>query len=104
MSPSRISDQAEIAVHPHKAAGIIDTLPGTPSSSTASKKFGSSMNTSMVESKFLTHPDELGVVAVGFSGGQVRPPYSCLGWLIAGAEAYLPKSSANPESTLRPRR
>ena len=103
MSPSRISDQAEIAVQPHKAAGTIDTLPGTPSSSTASKKFGSSMNTSMVESKFLTHPDELGVVAVGFSGGQVRP-HNCPGWLIVGAEAYLSESSANPESTLRPRR
>lgn len=30
------------------------------------------MNTSMIESKFLSHPDNLGVVAVGFSGGQVR--------------------------------
>ncbi|KAK6840806.1 Arginase [Apiospora arundinis] len=28
------------------------------------------MNTSMIESKFLSHPDNLGVVAVGFSGGQ----------------------------------
>ena len=27
--------------------------------------------TSMVESKFLSHPEELGIVAVGFSGGQV---------------------------------
>lgn len=29
--------------------------------------------TSMVESKFLPHPDDLGVVAVGFSGGQGKP-------------------------------
>lgn len=29
------------------------------------------MNTSAVESKFLAKPDELGIVAVGFSGGQV---------------------------------
>ncbi|KAK7968630.1 arginase [Apiospora saccharicola] len=28
------------------------------------------MNTSMIESKYLSHPDNLGVVAVGFSGGQ----------------------------------
>lgn len=30
-------------------------------------------NTSMVKSKFLSNPEDLGVVAVGFSGGQVRP-------------------------------
>ena len=29
------------------------------------------MNTSMVKSKFLSHPGDLGVVAVGFAGGQV---------------------------------
>ncbi|KAH8158657.1 hypothetical protein CIB48_g9597 [Xylaria polymorpha] len=28
------------------------------------------MNTSMVKSKFLSHPEDIGVVAVGFSGGQ----------------------------------
>jgi len=28
--------------------------------------------TSMIKPKFLTKPDELGVVAVGFSGGQVK--------------------------------
>jgi hypothetical protein len=27
---------------------------------------------SMIEAKFLEHPEDLGVVAVGFSGGQVR--------------------------------
>ena len=30
------------------------------------------MNTSLVESRFLSHPEDVGVVAVGFSGGQVR--------------------------------
>ncbi|KND86813.1 Arginase [Tolypocladium ophioglossoides CBS 100239] len=30
------------------------------------------MNTSTVESRFLTHPGDLGVVAVGFSGGQPK--------------------------------
>jgi hypothetical protein len=30
------------------------------------------MNTSLVKNKFLSHPEDLGVVAVGFSGGQVR--------------------------------
>jgi arginase len=39
----------------------------------ASKNFGT---TSMIESKFLSHPEELGVVAVGFSGGQVRETLS----------------------------
>lgn len=32
--------------------------------------------TSMVQPKFLTRGNELGVVAVGFSGGQVRFPSS----------------------------
>lgn len=30
------------------------------------------MNTSMVHSKFLSHPEDLGIVAVDFAGGQVR--------------------------------
>lgn len=37
----------------------------------------------MIESKFLSHPGNLGVVAVGFSGGQVRWPhdfYVCYRW------------------------
>lgn len=29
------------------------------------------MHTSMIKSKFLSHPEDLGIVAVGFSGGQV---------------------------------
>lgn len=31
------------------------------------------LNTSMVQSKFLSNPEDLGVVAVGFSGGQCKP-------------------------------
>lgn len=30
------------------------------------------MNTGLIDSRFLSKPEELGVVAVGFSGGQVR--------------------------------
>lgn len=30
------------------------------------------MNTSTVKSRFLSHPEDLGIVTVGFSGGQVR--------------------------------
>jgi hypothetical protein len=30
------------------------------------------MNTSTIKSHFLTHPEDLGIVTVGFSGGQVR--------------------------------
>jgi arginase len=63
MSPSRISVSAEQSV-------LSEKLPDSPASSNGSRTFG--MNTSMIESKFLTHPEELGVVAVGFSGGQVR--------------------------------
>lgn len=37
------------------------------------------LNTSMIKSKFLSNPEDLGVVAVGFSGGQVRCfPFSSL--------------------------
>ena len=37
------------------------------------------MNTSMVKPKFLHNQEDLGIVAVGFSGGQVVPRliYSC---------------------------
>ena len=71
MSPSLISDHPEPVAPPAKTAGIVP-FAGTPApaSSSSSKKFGN-MNTSLVESKFLSHPEELGVVAVGFSGGQV---------------------------------
>lgn len=30
------------------------------------------MNTSTIKSRFLPHPEDLGIVTVGFSGGQVR--------------------------------
>lgn len=69
MSPSLIIDDIELAAQQRTKTAI----PGTPTSSNGSKTFGN-MNTSMVESKFLTNPGDLGVVAVGFSGGQVRCP------------------------------
>lgn len=34
--------------------------------------YSGNLNTSMVKSNFLSNPEDLGVVAVGFSGGQVR--------------------------------
>jgi len=72
MSPSRISNNAQLAAQPTaKTIGVSN--PGIPTSSNGSKTFGN-MYTSMVESKFLSHPEELGVVAVGFSGGQVSHP------------------------------
>lgn len=43
------------------------------------------MNTSMVKSKFLSNPDDLGVVAVGFKGGQVSLTNS-----ISSLPTYLP--------------
>lgn len=36
------------------------------------------MNTGVVTHNFLSKPDELGVVAVGFAGGQVCPLTLCL--------------------------
>ncbi len=36
--------------------------------------YNGTMNTSMVKSKFLKNQEDLGVVAVGFSGGQVSQP------------------------------
>lgn len=74
MSPSLITP----AQVPFKPATATTDQPSTPTSihSSGSRTFGRPQihNTSMIESKFLSHPEELGVVAVGFSGGQVRPP------------------------------
>jgi hypothetical protein len=72
MSPSLIIDDEVAAQQPVKSKSA---SPPSPASSTGSKTFGN-MNTSMVESKFLDHPGDLGVVAVGFSGGQVGFPGS----------------------------
>ncbi|UNI17539.1 Arginase [Purpureocillium takamizusanense] len=41
-------------------------------SSPIAQPASAAMNTSAVESKFLARPDELGIVAVGFSGGQPK--------------------------------
>ncbi|KAK3313958.1 arginase-like protein [Apodospora peruviana] len=73
MSPSRISEEPDTAAPPSKTAGTIKPSSASTRSfsSTGSRFFG--MNTSMVESKFLSHPEELGIVAVGFSGGQCKP-------------------------------
>ncbi|KAK4187873.1 putative arginase [Podospora australis] len=83
MAPSRIesdipyTDNTTTALPTKAVPAAVSTLslPATPTSSVGSRTFGSSsiMNTSMVESKFLSHPEELGVVAVGFSGGQCKP-------------------------------
>lgn len=60
MAPSRAE---EVAAPPAKSTGVV-----TDGSNGSRDKF-----TSMVQSKFLSHPQELGVVAVGFSGGQCKP-------------------------------
>jgi hypothetical protein len=52
--------------------GVYPSGTGSGAASPNGSKIFGKLNTSMVESKFLSHPDELGVVAVGFSGGQVR--------------------------------
>ncbi|KAK0716512.1 arginase [Apiosordaria backusii] len=79
MAPSRLNDIVDIALPPTKSTSAsatvtTTTLPNTPTSSVGSRTFGRSiMNTSLIESKFLSHPEDLGVVAVGFSGGQCKP-------------------------------
>jgi arginase len=61
MSPSRVSDHSD-----SPSATQVSTTKSSP------RCFGK-MNTSMIESKFLSHPEDLGIVAVGFSGGQGKP-------------------------------
>ncbi|KAK4222404.1 arginase-like protein [Podospora fimiseda] len=69
MAPSRLDDTAINAPVPiYKKTNAV--VPPSPASSTGSRTFG---NTSMIESKFLSNPEDLGVVAVGFSGGQCKP-------------------------------
>ena len=60
MAPSIIADLVE------SVGQSAEKLTGNGSNSGSGN-----MNTSMVKSKFLSHPEDLGVVAVGFSGGQV---------------------------------
>jgi arginase len=67
MSPSRLSsDYSDSA-----SATQPSTKLTTPT--TDSPRFFGKLNTSMIESKFLSHPEDLGIVAVGFSGGQGKP-------------------------------
>ncbi|KAL2179499.1 uncharacterized protein P884DRAFT_267916 [Thermothelomyces heterothallicus CBS 202.75] len=66
MSPSRVSGDFN------------DGASATQQSCTTTKQpapryFGRLDNTSMIESKFLSQPQDLGIVAVGFSGGQPKP-------------------------------
>ena len=71
MSSSLISSEPGAAAPPEKATGHVDAGAGGVNGSDtkhAEPRFG----TSMIKSKFLTHPQDIGVVAVGFSGGQVR--------------------------------
>jgi arginase len=65
MSPSRLDDSAP----PHTTG---THTPPTSTGTSTPRIFGK-LNTSMVESKFLSHPEDLGIVAVGFSGGQGKP-------------------------------
>jgi hypothetical protein len=66
---SLISSEPGAAAPPeHKQTGHVDSVPnGKSSAAKKEPRFG----TSMIKSKFLTHPQDIGVVAVGFSGGQV---------------------------------
>ncbi|KAH6614699.1 hypothetical protein B0J18DRAFT_469777 [Chaetomium sp. MPI-SDFR-AT-0129] len=64
MSPSRISDFSD-------NTSSVPKSPPTANTTTESKpRYFGNMNNSLIESKFLSHPEDLGIVAVGFSGGQ----------------------------------
>lgn len=54
------------------------------------------MLTTMVESKFLSSPEDLGVVAVGFSGGQVRHSWAWLLPRLIYRRAETDKSQCKP--------
>ncbi len=80
MAPSRVTDVADSAASPYtKKTGIVAST--SPSAESKNSNYFGNMNTSMIESKFLSHPEELGVVAVGFSGGQVRQSHHLSAWI-----------------------
>jgi len=67
MSPSLVSESA------------------ASSAGNGTKSAFETMNTSMVESRFLSNPGHLGVVAVGFSGGQVCRHPNSLSHIVSAA-------------------
>lgn len=71
MAPPSLDDRS----HPAEAADLNKDRKASISSHTYGHYY-KDMHTSMVKSKFLSNPEDLGVVAVGFSGGQVclSPP------------------------------
>jgi hypothetical protein len=107
MSPSLISGKPEAAAPPEKSTGHVDNAPGANSRTREEEElhFGASM----IKSKFLTHPRDIGVVAVGFSGGQVcsitYTPYMRELTMHDGMLADNPRSmfSASQASKPRPR-
>lgn len=68
MSPSRVSSD-----YNDNGASATQQSSTTTKSSAPPRYFGNPENTSMIESKFLSQPQDLGIVAVGFSGGQGKP-------------------------------
>ncbi|KAK4462281.1 hypothetical protein QBC42DRAFT_346532 [Cladorrhinum samala] len=87
MAPSRIDDNAVSAAIPTVTKTAAAAAPVSPTSSTVSRTFGT---TSMIESKFLSHPEDLGVVAVGFSGGQAISIRIDQGAMLVSNQGSLP--------------
>ncbi|KAL1842272.1 hypothetical protein VTJ49DRAFT_5657 [Mycothermus thermophilus] len=78
MSPSLIDNYPTAGPAPTSSTSTKDTRPTIadqliPTVRPSPPRYFGNMNTSLVESKFLTHPGDLGIVAVGFSGGQGKP-------------------------------
>lgn len=77
MTPSTLEDRTASSSADQQAAAHEDGTNGAKKRkmSISQHQYGhyyKDMNTSMVKSKFLSNPEDLGVVAVGFKGGQVR--------------------------------
>lgn len=71
MSPPTLEDRTIVD---HDANGSSSSAAKKRKTSVSQQTYGhyyKEMNTSMVKSNFLSNPQDLGVVAVGFSGGQV---------------------------------
>ncbi|KAF3763423.1 arginase and proline metabolism [Cryphonectria parasitica EP155] len=75
MAPSTLENRSVSASVP--AGDVNDTNGSKKRKASMSQQtyghYNKGMNTSMIQSKFLSNPEDLGIVAVGFSGGQCKP-------------------------------
>jgi len=70
MSPSVLDDRAPAGAAPATTKTANGNGTSAPAPATYTVDSNTPLNTSMTPSKFLSHPHDLGIVAVGFAGGQ----------------------------------